>query len=271
MNLHDYSAQLENSFYKLRDFDLKTAIILGSGLNQFGTDLPLLYSIDTADYDFMPVSTVEGHNSTIEVRSISDKPFLLFRGRFHFYEGYDILQCLTPVIIAKIANISNLMATNAAGGVNPYFKPSDLMIINSFNSFNIRKELSDALQDIKTVDTYLDYPAPELIEKLLETSSETGILLKEGLYWYNKGPAYETPAEIKMISKLGYDAVGMSTVHEIYFAALSGISSIAISCITNYAAGLTDQKLAHSEVVETADLIRTKFETLISSFILKTA
>ena len=245
------------------------ALVLGSGLGEFAEHIELLKSISTTDLPGYPVSTVLGHKGKIIFAKYRDKNLLLFQGRIHFYEGYFLSECILPALISYELGSGKLILTNAAGGVNSQYHPGDLMLADSFNGINIKKELTDliGLAGIENKDNFLNFPSVRLNNLIKKAALKCKIDLKEGVYWYTKGPGYETPAEIRMILKFGGDAVGMSTVHEAFFAASKGMEISAISCITNYAAGISTEKLDHRDVMKTADLVKTKFENLIKGTI----
>ena len=246
-------------------FEPDLSIILGSGLGDFAEQLQIHKSISTSDIPGYPASTVVGHKGKIHFAEHQNKKLILFQGRVHFYEGYNINQCIIPVFISYKLGTKNLLLTNAAGGINKNFSPGDLMLTTSFNGILIKKELTDLIglthQTAKHNINYL--PDPELNNIIKKTALDENINIKEGVYWYTKGPTYETPAEIRFFSKYGADAVGMSTVHEAVYASYLGIKVAAISCITNFAAGISTQKLSHSEVTETADRVKDTFAKLV--------
>ena len=245
------------------------AIILGSGLGDFASSVTINHSIDTEELSGYPPSTVEGHSGKIIFTEVEGKKLLLFKGRIHFYEGYKIYECVLPVFIVHQLNCKQLLITNAAGGINRNFSPGDLMLANSFNSINIKKELTDliGISTIEMKQSFSDFPSTKLNNLIKKAAVDEKITLKEGTYWYLKGPSYETRAEINMMYGLGADAVGMSTVHEAIFAASLGIGVAAISCITNLAAGISSTKLSHKEVTETANRVKGKFERLVKKII----
>jgi purine-nucleoside phosphorylase len=164
---------------------------------------------------------------------------------------------------------SRILLTNAAGGVNPDLTPGDLMLNTSFNSVFIKKELTELLghASIEKRNEYLDFPSDSLNRIIRKAAVQENISLKEGVYWYGKGPSYETPAEIRMVSKLGGDAVGMSTAHEAVYASSLEMKVASISCITNYAAGISSEKLSHDEVTATANKVKSNFERLLKRII----
>ena len=250
-------------------FKPELAIILGSGLGNLSDHLTKVKSISTADLPGYPKSTVKGHKGFIHFAEYEGKKILLFQGRIHFYEGYNISDCLLPVHIIYHLDCFSTILTNAAGGVNLSFKPGDLMLINSFYAFNIKKELSEVLK-FPTIDqknSFLNFPSRKLSGLIKNASLEAKIYLREGSYWFGKGPSYETPAEIKMMLKFGIDAVGMSTAHEAVYAQSLGMEVAGISLITNYAAGLSPTKLSHQEVIDTANEAQNRFESLIKKAI----
>ena len=250
-------------------FKPELAIVLGSGLGDFAKSVEVLKSISTSDLPGYPVSTVSGHKGKIIFGNYDGRHLLLFQGRVHFYEGYYISECVLPAFISSELGCNKIILTNAAGGVNTRYHPGDLMLVSSFNGINIKKELTDliGLAGITKKNYFLNFPSKELNKTVQKAASENKINIKEGTYWYTKGPSYETPAEIKMVSKFGGDAVGMSTVHEAIFAASKGMEVSSISCITNYAAGISGKKLDHREVIDTANLVKSKFENLIKGTI----
>jgi purine-nucleoside phosphorylase len=157
------------------------------------------------------------------------------------------------------------MLTNAAGGVNKNFTPGDFMLAKSFNGLFIKNELTRLISvaSLEGKNNFMNLPSSKLNSLIKKAAYEENIDLKEGVYWYIKGPSYETPAEINMIKKFNGDATGMSTVHEAVYAAYMGIETSAISCITNLAAGISPKKLSHEEVTSTAREVEKKLENLI--------
>ena len=246
------------------------AIILGSGLGNFAERVNIEKTISTSSLPDYPKSTIQGHEGKIHFAEFAGKKLLLFQGRIHLYEGYSIYQCILPVFISHKLNCPKIILTNAAGGINPSFKPGDLMLTTSFNGIMLKKELTDliGISSEQGKKSFYNLPSARLNNIIRDAAKEEKVELKEGVYWYTKGPSYETPAEIRYISKFGGAAVGMSTVHEAVFAGYLGMEITSISCITNYAAGLTQKKLSHNEVTETANLVQNKFESLIKRIIM---
>lgn len=241
------------------------SIVLGSGLGEFAESVNILKTVSTNELPSYPCSTIAGHKGSIHFAEYEKKKLLLFQGRIHFYEGYPLSECILPAYISDSLKAGYFITTNAAGGVNDDFIPGDLMLTKSFIGLNIKKEIAELIgfPDLLKKQNFFNFPSYHLNNIIRKAALTENISLKEGIYWYNKGPVYETPAEIKMAKNFGADAVGMSTVPETYYAALSGLKTASISCITNYAAGILDQKLNHIEVTVTAKSVKTKLERLI--------
>ncbi|MBN1302037.1 MAG: purine-nucleoside phosphorylase [Melioribacteraceae bacterium] len=248
-----------------KPFDADIALILGSGLGEFADEVNTVKTIATNALPDYPHSTVQGHKGFIHWAEHKGKRVIIFQGRIHFYEGYKIHETVLPVLIAKRNKSKYLLLTNAAGGINNLFKPADLMLINSINAIAIKKELTNLLgiASLEQKNNMLDFPSDYLMRIIKDAAGKEKIELKEGVYYFSKGPSYETPSEIKMMAKTGSDAVGMSTAHEALFAVANGIQTAGISCITNLAAGISKVKLSHHEVMETAGIVKEKFERLV--------
>jgi len=247
------------------------ALVLGSGLGNFADSTKKIKSISTSDIPAYPSSSVEGHKGLIHFSKIENKKILIFQGRNHFYEGYGLSDCVLTVLLTKKIGCDKIIFTNAAGGVNKNFIPGDLMLVESFNSVNIKKELTEliGISSLEAKNNFLNCPSSRMNEIFKESSYEKGINLHSGCYWYTKGPSYETPAEIEMIRRFGGDAAGMSTVHEAVFASSLNMEIAIVSCITNMASGISKQKLSHAEVTETAKNSAEKFALLLKTAILR--
>jgi purine-nucleoside phosphorylase len=268
----DLNFKYKNLIDKIRGqspFVPELTIILGSGLGNFAERVKVEKTISTSRLPDYPKSTIQGHEGKIHFAEFAGKRLLLFQGRIHLYEGYSIYQCILPVFISHKLDCTKIILTNAAGGIHPSFKPGDLMLTTSFNGIMLKKELTNliGISSEQGQKNFFNMPSAELSTKIRDAAKAEKVDLKEGVYWCTKGPSYETPAEIKYISRFGGDAVGMSTVHEAVYAGYLGIETASISCITNYAAGLTSNKLSHYEVTETANLVQHKFESLIKKII----
>lgn len=245
------------------------AIILGSGLGTLVNAVEQPTEIDYADIPGFPHTTVRGHAGRLVSGMLGGKRILAMKGRFHYYEGWDISQVVFHIRVFKLLGISNLIVTNAAGGINTSFSPGDLMLITDHISFFAPSALRGANQDDfgpRFPDMCNAYDA-EAIAMAREIAHKRGIGLKEGVYAFAQGPMFETPAEIRALRILGADAVGMSTVPEVITARHCAMKVLGISCITNMAAGVLGQKLTHDEVMETAERVRQDFAGLVTEII----
>lgn len=247
------------------------AIILGSGLNNLAELFENKTIIDYKDIPGFPISTVVGHKGRFVIGELSGKRVLAMQGRFHFYEGNPMEDVVLPVRVMKILGIKQLIVTNAAGAVNKEFSAGNLMLITDHINFlgtnpligKNYDEFGTRFPDMS--DAYYK-EGRKMVKELAKTLS---IDLKEGVYCAFTGPTYETPAEVKMARIMGADAVGMSTVPEVIVANHAGIKVIGISCLTNMAAGILDQPLCHSEVVEASNQASTNFEKLVAAIVEK--
>jgi purine-nucleoside phosphorylase len=246
-------------------FKPQIALILGSGLGDFVNSIDAVKSFNTSELPGYPPSTITGHAGKIHFGKYARKKLIIFQGRIHLYEGYPLSDCILPVFLSHKLNAKVVLITNAAGGINPNLTPGSLMLVSSFNGISLKKELTGliGIASEKGKKHFYDCPSFKLNKIIKQAASDQNIPLHEGVYWYTKGPSYETPSEIRMMAKFGGDAVGMSTVHEAVYSGYLGLKTAAVSCITNYAAGISDQKLSHAEVTETANRVKDKFERLI--------
>lgn len=250
-------------------FRPKLGIILGSGLGAFADSLERPVAIDYRELPDFPTSSVHGHAGRLVLGYRGTTPIVAMQGRVHFYEGYAPWQVAFPARVLCKLGISHLTVTNAAGGINLGFKVADLMAITdhlNLSGFNpLVGPNVDALGP-RFPDMSHAYD-PAALEVLRGVAKAEGVNLREGVYVSLSGPSYETPAEIRMLRTLGGDAVGMSTVPEVIVASHMGVKVTGISCITNLAAGISQQKLSHDEVSETANLVKGTFTRLLGRFL----
>ena len=247
----------------------KIAIILGSGLGSLANDIDEKIVLEYKDIPNFPISTVAGHKGELIFGKINNVEIVAMNGRFHYYEGYDLIDTTYPIRLFKLLGIETLILTNAAGGINESFKKGDLMIINDQLSFFAESVLRGVNMEEfgpRFIDMSTTYDK-EYINILKDVMMELTGEYKEGVYAYMKGPTYETPAEIRALRILGADAVGMSTVPEAVVAHHSSIKCVGISCITNMAAGVTNEILSHEEVKETALMAEENFKKVVCEFI----
>jgi purine-nucleoside phosphorylase len=241
------------------------AIILGSGLGPLVNAVDEAVEISYGDIPGFPETTVAGHAGKLIYGILGGRRVLVMKGRFHYYEGYDISQVVFHIRVFKLLGIGNLLVTNAAGGINTDFRPGDLMLITDHLSFFAPSPLRGRnMEEFGTrfPDMCCAY-SKELLGTARKAAAEIGIPMKEGVYAFSQGPMFETPAEIKALRVLGADAVGMSTVPEVITARHSGMKVLGISCITNMAAGVLGRELNHQEVMDTARLVEKRFTALV--------
>ncbi len=249
---------------RTNNFQPEVGIILGSGLGDFAND----FSAITIPYSEIPrfeTSTVQGHAGQLVFAEIKGKKVVLMQGRFHFYEGHSMDKVVYPVKVMKKLGVKTLIVTNAAGAINKDFEPADLMIITDHINLMGKNPLfgkNDESLGVRFPDMSEVYKK-HLIKIAEESSKELNIELKQGVYVACSGPSYETPAEIRMLRTMGGDAVGMSTVPEAMVANYCGINVLGISCISNAAAGVSETKLSHQEVIETTNIAKNKFQALL--------
>lgn len=249
---------------KTNNFKPEIGIILGSGLGELADEY-CDYAVPYNDIPNFVKSTVKGHKGRLVFADIKGKKVVMMQGRNHFYEGHSMKDITYPIRVMKNLGVKTLILTNAAGAVNESYRPSDLMLITDHINFMGTNPLigpNDETLGERFPDMTEVYKKP-LIELAEKCAEKLGINIQKGVYWANSGPAYETPAEINMIRKLGGDAVGMSTVPEAIMANYCGINILGISCITNAASSSSGEKLSHEEVIEAANNAKTKFKSLI--------
>ena len=242
---------------KLR-FNGTTGIILGSGLGSLADALNEKISISYNDIESFPVSTVSGHNSDFVSGFYDKNQLLLARGRFHYYEGFDLNTITLPVKVFNQLGVKNIIITNSSGSMKIKNAPGTLMIINGHYDCTFIE--GSSMPILKEGEGYYN---SIMIKKAKKAAAMNSIKLLKGKYCWTMGPAYETPAEIKFLRKLGGDAVGMSTVPEIEYAKKLNMNILVISALTNFAAGLKDTILTHEDVLVNAKKIGQDFAKLL--------
>lgn len=247
----------------------EVGLILGSGLGALAEEVREALAIPYREIPHFPVSTVEGHAGKLVMGNWAGKKVAAMQGRFHFYEGYSMADVTYPVRVMREMGVKTLVITNAAGGINPFFRPGDLMLIGDHINLmgdNPLRGPNDETFGPRFPDMSRAY-ARDLRDKAHAVAASRGIRLREGVYAGLMGPSYETPAEIRYLRAVGADAVGMSTVPEVIVANHCGIQVLGISCITNMAAGILHQNLSHDEVMAVAEQVRTKFSELVKGIL----
>jgi len=251
--------------------EARVALVLGSGLGAFADDLTDAVALDYAEIPGFARSTVEGHAGRLVCGKVEGVPLVAMQGRFHYYEGYEWEDVTFPVRVLGVLGVKALVLTNAAGGLNNSLRPGALMLICDHLNLmgaNPLRGPNDARFGPRFPDLSDVYDR-EFQEIAIHEAHALGLELRRGIYAALSGPSYETPAEIRMLRALGADAVGMSTVPEAIVARHMGIKVLGLSCITNMAAGVSDQPIDHAEVMETGARVREIFTELLRRVIPK--
>jgi purine-nucleoside phosphorylase len=260
MSLPDFTGKIINHL-KQHDIpsDIDAAVILGSGLGSFTNHIEDSTKISYDLIPNMPTSSVQGHAGTLLFGEIEGQAIMAFSGRFHHYEGFSFEQTATPVYLAHALEANKLIISNAAGAINTSFSVGDLMVIEDV----IRNNLAISPRGYGR-HRYLHH---QWVDEVRKTAAKLGLVTQQGTYMYCTGPNYETKAEIRSFRRMGADAVGMSTAPELFEAARLELKSVAISLISNMAAGVTEGKLNHVEVKAAADSRKEDFAKLVKKLI----
>lgn len=257
------------SVRKHTDFCPEVALVLGSGLGDYADSIQVEAEISYSEIGEFPVSTVPGHDGRFIFGYVNKVPVVCMKGRVHYYEGYPISDVVLPVRLMKLMGAKTLFLTNASGGVNPDFKAGDLMLIRDHIACFVPSPLMGSNEEtlgVRFPDMSEVYDK-DLQDIIRDCAKEAGILLQEGVYLQLTGPAYESPAEVRMVSRMGADAVGMSTAVEAVAANHMGMKICGISCVCNPAAGLSPTPLSHEEVQEAANKTAPLFKKLVTAAI----
>ncbi|MEF3308344.1 purine-nucleoside phosphorylase [Paenibacillus sp. GYB004] len=250
-------------------------LVLGSGLGDLANEVEDALTVDFSEVPHFPVSTVEGHAGRFVIGTLEGKTVIVMQGRFHYYEGYPMRKVAVPIYVMRKLGVQTVVITNAAGGMNRAFRPGDLMLICDHLNMTGDNPL------IGTNDAGLGVRFPDMSEaynksyrelahrlsSLIRTDDGDSLELQEGVYCGISGPSYMTPAELKMLARLGGDAVGMSTVAEVIAARHCGLEVLGISCITDMAIGEELEPLSHEQVMEVANRTKPRFTLLVKSFV----
>lgn len=251
--------------------EVRTAVVLGSGLGAFADAVENPLAIPFSDIPGFVRSTVEGHAGQLVFGEIEGKAVVIQQGRFHYYEGYDIEQVTLPVRMYGLLGVPNLILTNAAGSLDAEMQPGSLMLIEDhLNCFFLNplrgpndSRFGPRFPDMSEVyDREYREIAQEEAALMTQERSVPGFL-RGGVYCGLSGPTYETPAEIRLYRQWGADAVGMSTVPEAIAARHQGMRTLGISCVTNLAAGMGESEIDHSDVMETGARVAEIFGELL--------
>ncbi len=248
-----------------RDYRPRVGVVLGSGLGGFAESVESARAVPYRDIHHFPISTVPGHAGRLVAGSLHGLPVAVLQGRVHAYEGLSLVDVVRPVRVLVALGARVLILTNAAGATRPDIRPGQLVLLRDHINMLADSPLrgpNDERFGPRFPDMSQAYD-PELRQLAHQAAKAAGVRLREGVYACMPGPAYETPAEVAMMARLGADLVGMSTVPEVIAARHMGARVLGISCVTNYGAGLSEQPLSHDEVAETAQRVAADFQRLL--------
>jgi purine-nucleoside phosphorylase len=244
------------------------AVILGSGLGGLAKQIADHTAVPFGDIPGFPPATVAGHAGTLIAGRLAGRPVLALAGRFHLYEGHDVRLAAFPVRVMHALGARTLIVSNAAGGVRRTFRPGDLMLIDDHINWMFRNPLVGPMEPRES--RFPDMSAPydrELQALAREVALDVGIPLQQGVYAGLLGPVYETPAEVRMLERLGADAIGMSTVPEVIVARALEMRVLGVSCITNLACGLSPTPPSHEEVLAIGGQTAVRLERIVSGVV----
>ena len=245
------------------------AVVLGSGLGSLADEVESQVIIPYTDIPYWPRSTVTGHAGRLVIGKLHGTPVIMMQGRVHYYEGYSMTEVTFPTRVLAVLGIKAIVLTNASGGVNTDIKPGTIVAIQDhINYMGINPLIGENNPDwgVRFPDMTMAYDR-DFIKLTCDIAEREGILLRKGVYIAFSGPSFETPAEIRMARILGADVVGMSTVPEVIAANHMGVRVCGISCVANYGAGITDNKLTHQEVMDAMNAASGSLCKLVSKFI----
>ncbi|HEX9927998.1 MAG TPA: purine-nucleoside phosphorylase [Pyrinomonadaceae bacterium] len=267
-------AQEAAQFIKSKfDREIQVALVLGSGLGAFADEIENAEKISYEEIPHFARSTVEGHAGRLVLGEVAGVSVAVQQGRFHYYEGYDLKDVTFPIRVFGLLGIKNMILTNAAGSIDSNFKPGSLMLIHdhlNLMGVNPLRGKNDERFGARFPDMSEVYSRK--FQEIAKTAAkEMNFDLRRGVYCALSGPTYETPAEIHYLRYAGADAVGMSTVPEAIIAHHQGMKILAISCVSNYAAGISEEEINHEEVMEIGKLVAETFKNLLKRVIPKIA
>ncbi len=251
----------------------RVAIVLGSGLSAYAAGLPGAIEVPYADIAGFPVPRVEGHSGSLFSAELDGGSAMVLAGRVHAYEGWDLTDVVFTVRTAVASGCSTIILTNAAGGVGNDAAAGDLVLIRDHLNLTFRNPLigpNDDRLGPRFPDMSEVY-SKELRDAARQIGDEIGVELREGVYAWFLGPSYESPAEVQMAKRMGADLVGMSTVPEAIAAHHMGAQILAISLVTNLAAGISPTPLSHEDVTEAADEAQGRFTSLMDALLFRFA
>ena len=268
-DLYSQAQSAADYIWALTSHRPRLAIILGSGLGNFASQVEDPTTIPYADIPHFPQSTVVGHSGKLVIGKIGEIPVAVMQGRVHAYEGYSMAQVTFPTRVLALLGIQQLIVTNAAGGINTRYGQGAIVAISdhiNLTGTNAALGPNDPRFGQRFFDMSSAY-SPALRKLAIAEAGKQGWALDEGVYLAVLGPSYETPAEIRAFRTLGADLVGMSTVHEVIVARHMGIEVLGLSVVTNMAAGVLDEPINHEEVMEIGRRIEGQFTSLLTALL----
>jgi len=245
-------------------------IVLGTGLGSLVNMIDIEISIPYTEVPNFPVSTVSGHSGTLIYGKLGDKTVVAMQGRFHYYEGWKMEEVTFPIRVMKFLGIDNLIVSNASGGVNPNFKVGDIMIIRDHINMMPEHPLR-GMNDDRFGPRFLDLHEAynlKMIAAVEKIAEQHKIKIQKGIYLALQGPTFETPAEYKMVSLMGADTVGMSTVPEVIVAKHMGMDCFGISVITDLGIEGQVEEVSHEAVQLAAKSSEKNISKLVKEFIM---
>jgi len=245
-----------------------TVIILGSGMSGFEKNYDIIHQVSYSDIPNFLQPSIEGHSGTLSIVEIEEEYTAILSGRAHYYEGYPIQELVIPVRTFSSLGATNLILTNAAGGISSNYNPGDIVSITDHINLTgdnplIGKNLDEFGPRFPDMSEVYSKQFLQIAESIAQNHFE----FKTGIYAWFTGPTYETPAEVNFAKNIGADLVGMSTVPEAIVAKHAGMKVGAFSLVTNLAAGISDSPLDHNEVIEIAELSKMKLQTFMKEFL----
>ena len=270
--LYDQAKEIAARIQAKCDRKVDLCVVLGSGLGAFVDALDNQVVIPYAEIEGFPTSSVHGHAGNLVFGQLDGKDIVVMQGRVHFYECGDLKRVTLPIRILRCLGCTRMIVTNAAGAANASFNAGELMLITDHLNMMMAGSPLIGLNDDEFGARFPDMSEAynlEMSDVIRKTAKELGILLREGVYCASHGPEYETPAEVRLFQKLGADAVGMSTVPEVVVANHMLMKVAGVSCLTNKAAGLSETKLSHDEVMECGRKVAKDFVNLLRESVRK--
>ena len=272
--MDDMSIRIENAAKfirkQLQGLRPTLAVVLGSGFSGWTDQFTDAVIVPYAEIPSFPKTTVEGHKGRLLIANLQGQSVLIMQGRFHYYEGHPMALIGIPIRVFSLLGVKTLLLTNAAGGINPTYRPSDVMVIDDHINFVQNNPLigpnldtfGPRFPDATTI--YTD----RLAARAQKLANDHGLTAHRGIYAFVSGPCFETPAEIRMMARLGADVVGMSTVPESITARHAGMHVVGISMVANLAAGRNSKALTHQEVMATMSQIAPKVNRYLTDLVL---